>query len=227
MQKTLFAWDLNGTLETGSERADAEAINGLFEELGIARRVTEEEMRIAPLTWTDRINMFAADAEASNENIDRVVRLREELSVRYVEAFPGAIYALRKVKRKGDDNIVVSLIGKEIIENTLSEIGIKRYVDAAYSARDEFFAIRRNKGKYRELLKRLAAHKAALIEKHAQGRGYGRTIMVGDQPEDIAAGQLCGATTFFIGNGKADYSVKGPLDVVGIVYANPADMKKN
>jgi phosphoglycolate phosphatase-like HAD superfamily hydrolase len=226
MDRTLFAWDLNGTLETGSERADAEALNIFFSELGIARRVTDEEMRLAPLAWTDRINVFASDVEVTNARIDRVVRLREELSVRYAEASPGAAEALREVKNRGDDNIVVSLIGKDIIERTLGKIGVKEYVDAAYSARDEFFAMGDNKGNYIALLKRLAANKARLMEKHTRGRGYARKIVVGDQPEDIAAGQLCGATTFFIGKGEADYSVKGPLDVVGIAYADAANLKK-
>jgi phosphoglycolate phosphatase-like HAD superfamily hydrolase len=226
MEKTLFAWDMNGTLETGSERADAEALNIFFSEMGIARRVTDEEMRLAPLAWTDRINMFASDVDVTNARIDRVVRLREELSVGYAEAFPGAVEALKEVKRRGDDNIVVSLIGKEIIERTIGKIGIKEYVDAAYSARDEFFAMGDNKGNYIALLKRLAANKARLVERHAQGRSYRRKIVIGDQPEDIASGQLCRAVTFFIGNGKADYSVKGPLDVVGIAYADAADLKK-
>jgi phosphoglycolate phosphatase-like HAD superfamily hydrolase len=218
MGKTLFAWDLNGTLETGSEKADAEALNALFEELGIARRVTDEEIRLAPLTWTNRIKYFAPGAKIDNLRVDRVVKLREGLSVRYSEAFPGAVEALREVKERGDDNIIVSLLGRGIIENTLRKIGINEYVDAAYSARDDFFE-REQSRNYINLLKKLAEQKARLVDGHARGRSYGRRIMAGDQPEDIAAGKLCGAVTFFIGNGKADYSVKGPLDVVGIAYA--------
>jgi phosphoglycolate phosphatase-like HAD superfamily hydrolase len=218
MEKTLFVWDLNGTLETGSESADADALNAVFAELGIARRVTTEEMANAPVAWSKRLKMFAPDVIITNSLIERAVILREEMGVRHSVVFPGAIEALRKVKEQGDDNIVVSLLTTRCLDETVRKIGIKEYIDASYSTRDETFA-KGPKRDYIDLLNKLARYKACLVDRHVRDRSYGRRIMVGDHEEDIEAGRLCGAITFFIGNGKADYAVKGPLDVVGIAYA--------
>jgi len=220
-QKNLFIWDLNGTLEIGSELADAGAMNTFFSELGVERRVTPQEMIEAPSAWTDRIKKFAPAVRILDEYIDRLVKLRECRSIEYATEFPTAKEALETVKQHGDDNIVVSLLGAKCLDETLLKIGIKGHVDAAYSARDDFFG-KQPKGSYMSFLKMIAEYKAHLITNHASNHCYVRKIMAGDNPEDIEAGKLVGAMTFQVGgrqDGNAGFYVDKPLDVVCTTYA--------
>ncbi len=218
--RTLFAWDLNGTLEQGSERADAAAMNALFSELELDVRVTPGDMANAPPAWTDRLRMFAPTVKVTDEHIDRLVKMRERRSVECATEFPTAKEALAKVKRHGDDNIVISLLGTNCLQDTIRKIGIERYVDSAYSTRDDYFR-KRPDGSYRTFLKLIAEFKAHLIQNHARNKPYARKMMAGDRPEDIEAGRLSGATTFQIGKNcttAADYKVMYPMDVVRIAY---------
>jgi len=230
MMKTLFVWDLNETIETGSEYSDMIAINNLLEELGSKKRLTKEELKGMPASLGAKLRIVIKGAGiAYSEQIrKKVIEHRIKVGLEYSKPVPGAEEALAEVKKHGDDNIVVTVAPKDVANEMLEKIGLRQYIDEVYSASEE-----RNKKfpeRHGDVENDAPKWKAFCVDKHSRKEHYGRKIFTGDRPEDAEAGNLCGATAFLIGKeSTADFITKGltgsvyvvssPLDAVRIAYA--------
>lgn len=220
MSKTLFAWDLNGTLDRGNERADTEVINTILAEEGYLRRVTVEDVMRTPSAWSRKFEKLVPEMALlpiERKIIDRAIALSEEMGPKYAQSAPSAAEALARVKKCRDDNIVVSVAKRSLAIKTLDAIGLLKYIDEVYSAPEEY--IKNSPAPHNNFRNEVPKWKAHCVDQHFHKSNYGRKVVVGDrEAEDVAAGMLCNASTFLIGYGRANYNVKGPLDVVKIIY---------
>ncbi len=227
--RTLFAWDLNETIETGSEHSDMIVINTLLEELGSRKRLTKEELESMPASLNVKVRTAITNAGmAYDEQLLKKAReLRARIGTEYSKPVTGAKEALAEVKRHGDDNIVVTVVPKEIADLMLKKIGLREYIDEVYSSSEE--RDKRSPGRHGDTGNDTPKWKAFCVDEHSRKGHYGRKVFTGDRPEDAEAGKLCGAMTFLIGkestadfvaHGQIDnvYVVSSPLDTVRIAY---------
>ncbi|MBI4015227.1 MAG: hypothetical protein HY362_00710 [Candidatus Aenigmarchaeota archaeon] len=223
MTKTLFSWDLNGTLFAEPATLNTAALQAVMDNHGIKRAVAGWETVSGG--W-DRIGILAPELGYNKEVVMEFQAHRERLLKlpEYRPApFAGTKEALRRVKENRDDNILVStVIGKDIYDILNQDPEIRSRIDAVYSAGDELFKDHpgRDPLTFSTLL---PEYKARLIDGHFRKGQYGRVVLAGNKNRDFALGVEFGVptTTFLIrAQGKADFIVQDPLDVVKTVYAS-------
>lgn len=191
----VFCWDLNGTLEEGSEIALTEAINESLAKRGIKRMVSTEDV----------FRFFGGDADKLAREVSSVTIPREELeeltftkAEKYVKPTEGAEEALSEVRRRGDMNVVVSGSGARMVKRYLEVTRLMPYVNG-YIGIDTFQIMYSKMGIAAEI-RGVYVEKTKALLQFADHSYVDRVVMVGDSTIDMRV--ACATNTLLHQDGK-------------------------
>jgi phosphoglycolate phosphatase-like HAD superfamily hydrolase len=186
--KRLFAWDFHGTLEQGNDKAVLEIMKIVLANHGIDTKITMEDVhRLYGDTWYAYFREFAPGKKI-DLLVEEAVRTSEKITRKYLKPADYATEVLSKIKEVGDTNAVISLSREYRLKDFIECIGIEKYIDIVRGVPKYI-----ERGAQEEWK---VNYKAEEIK--ARSGDFDRTIVIGDREADVAAGKLCGATTYLI-----------------------------
>jgi len=185
---TVVAWDLKGTVVTGSEEARASAFNRYLEGAGYAGRVTPEQIERAGYGWRARMNTLTPDFTPTEKALETLDRLQREEIPKYVKTVPGALAALRSVGKK--NSVIVSTSGRNLIAEYLRAAKLEGRFEKVYSVLDD--ALPAGIGRDMVLAEDIPAYKAVLFRRVVADFPRARVIAVGDRNGDRRAAREAG-----------------------------------
>lgn len=209
-KQKLFVWDFHGTLEEGVEVGFFEILKQLEKEYITDVQITLSEVRKKyGVSVADYLRYFFPKAnltqiKAMMKNIARIQNQKH--LKKYVKPAPHAIEVLRKIKKAGFENIVLSNSHPRHIKPLISLVGMKSLIG-------EIYAVDRH---YSHKVQNPTAEKTKILKKIIKERKLkkGQLITIGDKAADVNSGIAARAVTyqylrpnFPVDKTKADFKI--------------------
>ncbi len=210
----IWAFDLKGTIITGSEEARAAALNKYLEENGYRKRFTAEQIEEAGYGWPARVRRLVPGLDSGNGTVGRLNVLQRELMPVYVRQMEGTDSVLREIENRGDRSVLVSTSSHELIGKYLQAAGINEGLfERKYSVLDDTGADSET------LVPDKVPELKAVLFKRIKERFGGRIIAVGDKVGDVVAANEAGIEGLLISRkvlhiGHAVGSLREALELV-------------
>lgn len=194
--KTVFFWDIDGTLLT-TAKAGLFALEHAYE-VTLGRRIALEDLPTAGWTdWTIQRAVLQTHGEPhDDESVRRILRLYEErlphsLTLRQGRLMPGVLPVLQAIARRTDAlNLLLTGNTPAGARIKLKHYGIEGFFSAGVFSEGEFD---RNE---------IARKGLKLAEELLEGPvDLERLFVIGDTPNDIRCGKSIGAKTIGLGAG--------------------------
>src|SRR3990167_775088 len=133
----LFAWDFHGTLEEGVEVGFFEILKQLKKEYKTEVKITLSEVRKKyGVSVADYLRHFFPKANLSQIKtmMKKIAQIQnQEHLKKFVQPGPYAVEVLRKIKRAGFENIVLSNSHPKHIEPLIMLVGMKNLISKVYA----------------------------------------------------------------------------------------------
>jgi phosphoglycolate phosphatase-like HAD superfamily hydrolase len=187
--KTLFAWDLHGVLEKGNIYAVQEICNTVLKEFGKSRRISiDEVIEWYGSSWYQYYRNLCPESpdEEIREMIEWDHRMGKGFTKKFMKPMDHAPEVLKKIKKTGNSNVVITNTRPENISRYLEDIDIINFLD-------DFIGVPKEKetGDFS-----IVIHKGNALKDYAKERGFPKVVMIGDKETDVQAGKIAGAVTF-------------------------------
>ncbi|MBI4015182.1 MAG: HAD family hydrolase [Candidatus Aenigmarchaeota archaeon] len=195
---TVVAWDLKGTLITGSDVARAAAFNRYLEGAGYSERVTPEQIEKAGYGWIARMRVLMPDFTPTAGALETLETLQRKEIPKYVRAMPGIETALRRVGR--GNSVLVSTSRRSLIGEYLKAAKLEGKFEKVYSVLDD--ALPAGVGRDDVLPEQIPAYKAYLFGRVVADFPMARIVAVGDRDGDRLAARA--AEIEFVGVGHLE-----------------------
>lgn len=217
--KVLFVWDFHGTLEKDNVYAVKEIIDKVLESFKINKTISlEETVEYYGLSWVDYFHFLYPQGSLEfwkeMKEKARYIQRKYKLVEKYIKPADYAEYTLKEIKAKGHNSIVLSNSAPKWIKHFVSLVKLKKYVDEIFGL-DLHDIVREGKD--------ISDMKYNLLQKYIKKNKFDKIIKIGDRDSDIKAGQMIGATTYYVKNKfnknnkieiKADYIITDLREVL-------------
>lgn len=206
----LFATDLHGTI-VDSKIGFGHAINAALEQMSkesVESQIVEE---LLGKPWGDCYRVLFTNAP--EEEVARFVSIVRELGREYVpkheKLIPHAYDVLTEMRRRGYNTAVVSIMPNKGIDSTLRRHVIRDLFDGILG-----IEVAQEMGGYD-----VGELKGRLLRDYIRETGADEVIMGGDREEDVTAGLIVGATTFYFNregkkSERATYSIRNLTELL-------------
>jgi len=198
----LFIWDFHGVLEKDNEIALAEQLNFILEKYGFGKRVSVAEA--LALSGRHYRQIFfdlcpGITVEQAREMGNFAVSTGIEFARRYVKPREHAIEVLRKIKERGNINVVASNTAPKALKEYLKMTSLEEYVDVLFPVvcehvDPESFSIH--------------DYKLEKIRKFIKDEKFEKIKCVGDNEWDVEFGLKLGAETYLFVPNKLKLKTK-------------------
>ena len=191
--KTLFVWDLHGTLEKGNVNAVKELINLVLKESGIEKEITvQDALNWYGLSWFDYFKLTVPEGNQKiwKSMVDKVLSLQQrgwEIIKKHIKLRDFAEDVLMTIKKKGHQNILLSNTGPEHIRMFTDLLNITQYFD-------DIIGVDTNHNS--RLGREVDDNKSRALAKFLRNKKYEKIVLIGDKESDIKTGKSCGAITY-------------------------------
>jgi phosphoglycolate phosphatase-like HAD superfamily hydrolase len=214
--RRLFVFDLHGTLLQGNEHAVLESSNLSLKKHGKKERFSYEDVkRLQGKPWADFFRELypSAPEEEIASLIECAKSHAETLIPKYVKPTKHAKEVLEEIKKKGDTILILSSTTPEALAKYLECIGIAHLVD-------DRIGITEKEEKLGGL--NVAELKAKKLCWYLKDKNFDKIILVGDTPDDVKAGKVVGAITFYYNQtgdnySLADYSISDLKEMLKLI----------
>jgi len=204
--KSLFIFDLHGTLAKDNEHAVLESSNASLAKHGRKERFTIKDMlRLQGKPWADYFRELCPDA--GEEKIASMVTYAETFDdyviPKYVKPMDYAVETLKEIKNRGGTILVISNTTTEALSVYFKWLGMTHLIDDKIGITDG----EKNIAKFD-----VAENKGKKMQDYIKNRKFNKIFMIGDTEDDIKAGKIIGAETFYYNSQNqtcdlADYTI--------------------
>jgi len=202
----LYVFDFHGTLAKGNEHAVVESTNLSLEKHGRKERLTvEDALRWQGRPWANYFRELCPDVD-EKEMADMVSYAKtfdDYVIPKHTLPMKHALEVLEQIKRNRDKILVISSTTPDVLDLYLECVGMSGLID-------DRLGITEYEEKCGEL--NVGELKAKKLREYIKDKNFNRIRLVGDTGDDIKAGKLIGAITFYYNpdsktHDAADYSI--------------------
>jgi len=188
----LFAWDFHGTLEEGVEVGFFEILKQLKKEYETEVKITLSEVRKKyGVSVADYLRYFFPKTNLSQIKamMKKVAQIQNQDHLKkFVKPAPYAVEVLKKIKKAGFENIVLSNSHSKHINPLITLVGMKSLIN-------QVFAVDRH---YSHKKQNPMEEKSKILKKIIGKRNLkkGQLVTIGDKAADVNSGIAVGAVTY-------------------------------